>query len=48
VLEDKQQCVMQGEDAFQNIELNMWKVDFDIMPISKDFINLEHKIQTVQ
>jgi hypothetical protein len=26
----------------------MWKVDFDIMSVSKDLIDLEHEIQVVQ
>jgi hypothetical protein len=39
---------MQGEDAFQDTELDMWKVDFDIVSILKDLTNLDHKIQAVQ
>jgi hypothetical protein len=48
MLEDKQQSAMQGEDAFQDTKLNIWKVDFDIVSVSKDLIDLEHEIQAIQ
>jgi hypothetical protein len=48
MLEDKQQSSMQSEDGFQDIELNMWKVYYDIALVSKYLINLEHKIQASQ
>lgn len=38
MLEDKQQSAMQGEDAFQDTKLNIWKVDYDIVSVSKDLI----------
>jgi hypothetical protein len=36
MLEDKQQSAMQGEDAFQDTKLNMWKVDSNIVLVPKD------------
>jgi hypothetical protein len=48
MLENKQQSAMQDEDVFQYTKLDMWKVDFDIMSVSKDLIDLEHEIQVVQ
>jgi len=48
MLEDEQQSAMQGENAFQDTKLNIWKVDFDIVLISKDLIDLEHEIQAIQ
>jgi hypothetical protein len=48
MLENEQQSAMQGEDAFQDTEMNIWKVDYDIVSISKDLIDLEHEIQAIQ
>lgn len=48
MLENEQQSAMQGEDAFQDTKLNIWKVDFDIVSVSKDLIDLEHEIQAIQ
>jgi len=48
MLENEQQSAMQGEDAFQDTELNIWKVDYDIVSILKDLIDLEHEIQAIQ
>jgi hypothetical protein len=39
---------MQGEDAFQDIKLDMWKVDSYIVLVLKDLTNLDHEIQVVQ
>ncbi len=40
-LEDKWQSVMQGEDAFQDTKLDMWKVDSNIVLVLKDLTNLD-------
>jgi hypothetical protein len=38
---------VQGEDDLQDVELDMWKVNFDIIFITKELAQLEQELQVV-
>ncbi len=47
LLEDKCRNIVQGEDDLQDVELDMWKVNFDIIFITKELAQLEQELQVV-
>ncbi len=47
MLEEKHHNIVQGEDDLQDAEMDMWKVNFDIIFITKELAQLEQELQVV-
>jgi molybdenum cofactor biosynthesis enzyme MoaA len=47
LLEDKCQSVMQGEDNLQDVELDMWKVNFNVVSKVRELANLQQEMQAI-
>jgi predicted nucleic acid-binding Zn-ribbon protein len=47
LLEDKCQSVMQGEDNLQDVELDMWKVNFNVVSKVRELADLQQEMQAI-